>query len=97
MVMTVLAKVEVEKTSFQKSIWQFYMRMGLLLDLLFFAGKEGNPKIFNEFEIWPDRTTYCRVNCQNISCGKFLTCFGAQKNHLIQIVLLTALALWFLI
>ena len=28
MVMTILAKVEVEKSSFQKSIWQFFVRMG---------------------------------------------------------------------
>ena len=30
MVMTILAKVEVEQSSFQKSIWQFYVRMGHL-------------------------------------------------------------------
>ena len=30
MMMTILAKVEVEKSSFQKSIWQFYVRMGLI-------------------------------------------------------------------
>ena len=29
MVMTILAKVEVDKSSFQKSNWQFYVRMGL--------------------------------------------------------------------
>ena len=29
MVMPILAKVEVEKSSIQKSIWQFYMRIGL--------------------------------------------------------------------
>ena len=34
MVMTILAKVEVEKSSFQKSIWQFYVRMGLKIALI---------------------------------------------------------------
>ena len=33
MVMTILAKVEVEKPSLQKSIWQFYVRMGLYMYL----------------------------------------------------------------
>ena len=32
--MTILAKVEVEKSSFQKSIWQFYVRMGRYMYML---------------------------------------------------------------
>ena len=53
MVSTVLAKVEVEKSSLQKSIWQFYVRMGHKRRLCpFFGGPNfefggGGVKILN--------------------------------------------------